>query len=65
MIDDRPLSPDEFIQAENIGRSTLFKAWREGWGPEFYFIGKKKLISPEARMAWRRLMIAKAKKVAA
>jgi hypothetical protein len=45
---------NEFCEAERVSRSLLYRAWKEGWGPRFHFVGTHKRISPEARLAWRR-----------
>ena len=36
-----------------ISRTTLYKAWLEGWGPQFFWVGKSRRIPLEAALAWR------------
>ncbi len=45
---------DEFCAAERMSRSMLYKAWAQGWGPDFYRIGVTRRISHRARLAWQR-----------
>jgi hypothetical protein len=50
------LSVDEFCQRYRICRSTFYKSLREGWGPEFIQIGRRKRITPKQATAWERRM---------
>ena len=36
-----------------VARSTLYKAWAEGWGPEFFWVGKSRRIPMDAALSWR------------
>ena len=36
-----------------ISRTTLYRAWLEGWGPEFFLVGKSRRIPMHAALAWR------------
>ena len=51
---DPSLTINEFCQAEKISRSTLYRAWSEGWGPKFYRIGVTRRITYRARLKWQR-----------
>ena len=53
-VDDPSLTPAEFCKAEKKSRSQLYKDWKNGTGPDFYFNGKCRRISHEARTRWRR-----------
>ena len=53
-VPDASLTIREFCQAEKISRSMLYRAWAEGWGPEFYFVGVSKRITHRARLEWQR-----------
>ena len=56
---DQSYTVTEFCEAERISRSLLYRAWREGWGPEFYNIASHRRISPEARREWRERLKAR------
>ena len=43
-----------FCQAYGIGRSTLYRLWREGAGPVVMRVGRRVLISREAADDWRK-----------
>jgi hypothetical protein len=64
-IEDPTLTMDEFCAAEKISRGTLRHLWAAGKGPRFFRVGVKKLISHEARLAWRRAREAEEEKVSA
>ena len=51
---DRYMRPEEF--AARIGKSstTLFRWWREGYGPPAVKIGGSKVIPREDAVAWMR-----------
>jgi hypothetical protein len=44
----------EFCEAERMSRSMLYKAWLEGWGPNFYWVGVTRRITHRARQEWQR-----------
>lgn len=44
----------EFCTAERMSRSMLYKAWSEGWGPAFYWVGVTRRITHRARLEWQR-----------
>jgi hypothetical protein len=45
---------DEFCEAERISRAMLYKLWRQGQGPRFYFLGNRRRITSAAREEWQR-----------
>ena len=47
-------SVDEFCRAYGLGRSTLYKLWKQGAGPRVMHVGKRTLISLEAAAEWQR-----------
>jgi hypothetical protein len=53
-VSDESLTINDFCQAEKISRSMLYKAWSEGWGPNFYRIGVTRRITHRARLEWQR-----------
>ena len=53
-MDDRSYTINEFCTAEKISRSQLYEDWRDDKGPRFYWNGKHRRISHEARVEWRR-----------
>jgi hypothetical protein len=48
------LTKAEFCRAERISPTYLHQLWREGKGPDFYFVGRFRRISAEARRRWRQ-----------
>lgn len=59
-ITDPSYTVKEFCAAERISRTTLYKAWAEGWGPQFYWVGTTRRITHQARVAWQRARETKA-----
>jgi hypothetical protein len=59
-VNDPSYTVDEFCAAERMSRSMLYKAWAQGWGPDFYRIGVTRRITHRARVAWQREREAKA-----
>ena len=53
-VHDPSYTVDEFCAAERMSRSMLYKAWAEGWGPEFYCVGVTRRITHRARLEWQR-----------
>lgn len=45
---------NEFCSVERISRSQLYEDWKADKGPRFYWNGKHRRISYEARVEWRR-----------
>lgn len=45
-----------FCKAYGIGRSTLYRLWREGNGPVPMRVGRRVIISRPAADQWRRRM---------
>jgi len=44
---------NEFCALYRVSRSQLYKLWREGQGPKFMKLGKRRLISRFAADQWR------------
>lgn len=44
----------EFCEIVGISRSTLYEAWKNGYGPKDFKIGKKRFISRESALEWIR-----------
>lgn len=44
---------NDFCALHRIGRTLLYQAWREGWGPEYFLAGKRRRIPYEVAHAWR------------
>jgi hypothetical protein len=53
-VNDPSYTVDEFCAAERMSRSMLYKAWAEGWGPDFYWVGVRRRITQRARLKWQR-----------
>jgi hypothetical protein len=53
-VDDRSYTVNEFCAVERISRSQLYEDWKADKGPRFYWNGKHRRISHEARLEWRR-----------
>ena len=51
---DASLTIGEFCQAEKISKSMLYRAWSEGWGPTYYWVGVTRRITHRARQEWQR-----------
>jgi hypothetical protein len=61
MAEDRnSYTVEEFCTAERMSRSMVYKLWKEGKGPKFYWVGTVRRISPEARIGWQRQLEAEA-----
>lgn len=43
-----------FAEAHSISTSTLYALWQEGRGPRHFHVGRRRLISAEAALDWRR-----------
>jgi len=43
-------SPGEWCALNGIGRTTLYKMWKNGAGPEFVMIGSRRRIPRDAKM---------------
>jgi hypothetical protein len=53
-VSDVSLTIKGFCTAEKISRSMLYRAWAEGWGPKFYWVGVTRRITHRARLEWQR-----------
>jgi hypothetical protein len=52
-VDDRSYTVNEFCAAERISRSKLYEDWKADKGPRFYWNGKHRRITHEARVEWQ------------
>ena len=43
-----------FCEAHSISRALLYKAWKDGWGPDRMECAGKPLISVESASRWRK-----------
>ena len=59
-VKDPSYTVAEFCAAERMSRSMLYRAWAEGWGPDFYWVGVTRRITHRARLAWQRAREAEA-----
>jgi hypothetical protein len=53
-VNDPSFTVDEFCHAERMSRSMLYRAWKEGWGPNFYWVGVTRRIPHHSRLKWQR-----------
>jgi hypothetical protein len=63
-VDDPTYTVKTFCTAEHMSRSMLYRAWSEGWGPEFYWVGNTRRITQRARLDWQKQREAAAREVA-
>jgi hypothetical protein len=55
MVEDRnSYTVEEFCKAERMSRSMIYKLWKEGEGPRFYWVGTVRRISHQARIEWQQ-----------
>ena len=47
------LKVKDALKVLNVSRTTLYRAWLEGWGPEFFWVGRSRRIPMEAALSWR------------
>jgi len=52
-VEPLSLTIAQFCKAHSIGRTTLWKLWREGKGPQFFKVGRTVRIPAEAARRWR------------
>jgi hypothetical protein len=64
-IEDPSYTVNEFCLAEKISRAQLYVDWANGRGPRFFYNGRSRRISHEARVEWRRAREAEAQQAAA
>jgi hypothetical protein len=43
-----------FCALEQMSRSELYKLWKQGLGPRFYYAGNRRRITEQARLDWHR-----------
>jgi hypothetical protein len=60
-MNDPSLTINEFCAAEKTSRSQLYEDWKNGTGPDFFYVGSHRRISEEARKRWRHAREAQAK----
>ena len=53
-IIDPSYTVDEFCTAERVCRSKLYDLWKQGKGPRFYWNGRERRITHQARLDWQR-----------
>lgn len=63
-IIDPTYTLNQFCAAEQISRAQLYEAWKEGWGPDYYWNGKHRRITHRARLEWQRKREAAARSAA-
>jgi len=54
------LTINDFCALEKISRPELYKLWRSGLGPDFYYSGAHRRITPEARREYQARRAAEA-----
>ena len=52
-VEPLSLTIAQFCKAHSIGRTTLWKMWREGKGPRRFRVGRAVRISAEEARNWR------------
>ena len=52
-IEPLSLTIAQFCKAHSIGRTTLWKMWREGKGPACFRVGRTVRIPVESARSWR------------
>lgn len=60
LLNSMSLTVPEFCRLERISRSALYLLWSEGRGPKYLQYGRRRLIPADARIEWRKRMIAEA-----
>jgi hypothetical protein len=55
-VESAVYSIQRFCDSHEISRTQLYKLWREGRGPSFFWLGDQKRITAEAAAAWREQM---------
>ena len=53
MEDRDAYSVVEFCRRHGFSKGFLYAEWRAGRGPQFFWAGDRRLITPEAAAAWR------------
>lgn len=54
--DEKAKTLNEFCRNNVVSRTMLYRLWRQGLGPEFFLVGNRRRITPEAEREWRMLM---------
>lgn len=47
------LTVKQALKVLNVSRTTLYRSWLEGWGPEFFWVGRSRRVPLQAALAWR------------
>jgi hypothetical protein len=55
-VDAAVYSVQRFCDSHKVSRTHLYKLWREGRGPSFFWLGDQKRITAEAAAEWRARM---------
>jgi hypothetical protein len=50
---DQTLTINGFCQAEHVSRNKLYELWKQGIGPDFYWLGCERRITQDARKRWQ------------
>jgi hypothetical protein len=50
---DQTLTINGFCRAEHISRNKLYELWKQGIGPDFYWVGVERRITQDARKRWQ------------
>jgi hypothetical protein len=53
-LPDHTYTVDEFCTAERVSRVQLYEFWKRSKGPRFYFNGRCRRITHQARLDWQR-----------
>jgi hypothetical protein len=54
VVNDPSYDIKDFCRLERMSKSKLYEDWEAGRGPRYYWNGKTRRISHEARVEWRR-----------
>jgi hypothetical protein len=63
-INDPSYTVNEFASAERMSRGMVYKMWKAGCGPDYYWVGNTRRITHSARLAFQRQREAAAKQAA-
>jgi hypothetical protein len=55
-VDPAVYNVARFCDSHEISRTHLYRLWREGRGPRFFWLGDQKRITAEAAAEWRAQM---------
>jgi ribosomal protein L16/L10AE len=63
-VADQSFTVTEFAHAERMSKGMVYRAWNEGWGPAYYWVGVTRRITQAARLEWQRQREAAAREAA-